>query len=126
MTRVYIIITFIVALVGQSFAYATMACDMDDMSMMTHEGMMKEMHHATDNEHAHHMMVEQMASDTSAHGDCCMTQCECPPSQCHTTVFLHDELINTARIQTKSILGYALNNFTSTTLNSLYRPPIMA
>jgi len=118
-TNLIIVITLMVALVGQAFAYTSMVCDMDGHTMPNHE---QQMNHGSDS-----MMMDMPDMSQMDSGmDCCDIECSCPASACMSLVLLPEQ---TASLSLHSINDKILLSSPTQLVskpNSLYRPPIFA
>lgn len=123
--KLFIVVSFAIALVGQAFAYAAMSCDMakhgaghhdmTDMAMMhdEHAG-----HHAT-----HGDDVEKVVK---VEDPCCDSDCVCPTTGCGSAMFLTVSFSDSAECFSENSVSNAHNLSIKRFSNSLYRPPILA
>ncbi|WP_286261572.1 hypothetical protein [Thalassotalea atypica] len=127
LSKVIVVVSFMVALLGQAFAFAAMSCDMSkhdssapqhssmmmthDMSTMHHEGMM--------------MSVSSDAMDES-HGACCMTECYCPTNGCSNAAIIESTIAKPEHLLIADKMYSTHSSFYSVAASSLFRPPIIA
>lgn len=145
------IIALVLALVGQSMAYATMSCAMSMSGNMNHDSHMQadaKMHHSnmdhndmahsgidhsmmnhTDMGHAlmkHDQMDHTQMDHNSGDESHCAGECQCPESGCHSFSCLSDSaVLSTSSFPANNIFALDQHNL-DISLSSLYRPPIFA
>ena len=139
--KVIVVVATIIALLGQSVAFATMSCDMMmsdahmsmshkpmDISNVDHEAMTLE---SVNHENMNHSgMTHSAMSNTSMMDnmseDCCDTECICPTNACSSISCLstgHYTAFDRSSTDAEPLHLHLLpHNFVS----SLYRPPITA
>lgn len=116
LSQALIAAAMLIALLGQSVAYAHIACEMpmDSSHSMSHEGM-NHGHGDTD----HQTMMDDM-------DDCCAADCSCPGSSCTSVSLLISkqstvEFDSTANALFSDSLGQP-----KALTSPLFRPPILA
>ncbi|TKB47429.1 CopL family metal-binding regulatory protein [Thalassotalea mangrovi] len=125
-SSIVVTVLLMLALLGQGFAYAAMACDMSRHD--SHAQMESEKHAMHGDMHASHHSESKQADVTtdSAHSDCCMDECLCPATGCNNVVFLVFAAAQSQRPETHEKYSPAPPFFASLTHISLFRPPISA
>ena len=123
-TNLITVITLMVALIGQAFAYTSMVCEMDGHQMPSHEQVIKQNSHSMkmDMPGVTKSEMDEMGSGM----DCCEIECTCPANACMSLVLLseQDEALMPQIINDKILLSSTTQLVSKP--NSLYRPPISA
>ncbi|WP_034475466.1 hypothetical protein [Aestuariibacter salexigens] len=120
--RLLIVITALVALVGQATAGGALACEMAseaahqsqqmDHSMMMHHGDMQ--HDDADSDHS------------MSHQSCCGDDCDCPSGACVSMTTLVSDTLSTQLLIPHSIMPGTLSGVPTSTKVTRFRPPIFA
>lgn len=133
LSKVLIVMTMLIAFLGQTLAYSAMACEMAGDAHQAHNTMVNGeetmSHHSMDHSSSDHgnMNHPMPGQDkTSNSDDCCGVDCICPANACtsftllsapttYVDLALLNEAVNLLPIEQPSSLP-----------TSLYRPPIFA
>lgn len=136
-SKVVVVMTMLVAFVGQALAYSTMACEMAGDMHQAHN-----MHQSTDvsaghdmmnhSEHSSELTHEMMDHSSMVHDtmsdmqNCCGIDCMCPANACSSTPFISERnLLTPVGISSEALVSKPVAQ-PSAIPTSLYRPPIFA
>lgn len=119
--RLLILFAFVIAFIGQSFAFESLSCEMAmdntpsmDHSNMSHSGM------------GHSNMDDQVMVHQAMDEDCCGAECQCPPSACASFSYVgNQQRLQTTNSISEKFIATAFT-LTYTDINLPFRPPISA
>ena len=142
LSKVLVVATMLIALVGQAFAYSAMSCEMTGASHGSHINMAADTHSDMNHDGMHHGVVDHdvidhgvvdhslMNHDTAdlsnTDEDCCESECSCPASACTNLSIVNSEASSSAMIQISEAVSMQPTSQTKSISSSLYRPPIFA
>jgi len=124
--KTIVVVAVLVAFLGQSMAYASMACNMEmKSSHMSHQTMSvsAEPEHGMVHKGATH---QSMNHSESQEENTCKLSCECPTNACSSVSLLADETMTLVDVRTSEPVIFNLLEQPISNSSSLYRPPILA
>jgi len=121
--KVFVVITLMVAFLGQAFAYASMTCNMSTESHQSHESMDHSSHLSSMN-HEGMENSEMTHSKMQNHEECCGADCLCLISACTTVSIVNSVLSSANLVRMNDGVSLQKSNQTKSISSSLFRPPI--
>lgn len=119
--RILILFAFVIAPIGQSFAFESITCDMSMADKPAHSMSM-----SADYESIDHNDMDHSDMDQTMDMDCCGAECQCPQSACTSFSYLaNQQSLQTFNSISEKIVASAFT-LIHTDINSLFRPPILA
>ena len=133
LSKVLIVMTMLIAFIGQTLAYSAMACEMAGDAHQAHTMMVNGeetmSHHLMDRSSSDHgNMNHPMASqgNPSSSDDCCGVDCICPANACTSFTLLSTPTTYVDLVLLNEALNLLPIEQPSSLPTSLYRPPIFA